>query len=130
MPWLQHQRFNSELLVQVSTLRRGIADFVRAQRLCAGLPFAVGRERESSCVYRRWRRIFVFLEGVFLFFLKPGRRIFVFLEAGRVKLWRHFRQVKLGDTVPNSYSGQVRLFKRVFKSANSSHSFLPVWIPT
>ena len=37
IPFIQHNRFNSELLSHISTLRRGSADFVRAHRLCAGL---------------------------------------------------------------------------------------------
>jgi hypothetical protein len=37
VPFLQHERFNRELVSHIVTLRRGSSDFVRAQRLCAGL---------------------------------------------------------------------------------------------
>jgi hypothetical protein len=37
VPFLQHERFNRELLSHILTLRRGSSDFVRAHRLCAGL---------------------------------------------------------------------------------------------
>jgi hypothetical protein len=37
VPFLHHTPVNRELLSHISTLRRGISDFVRAHRLCAGL---------------------------------------------------------------------------------------------
>jgi hypothetical protein len=37
VPFLQHERFNRELISHILTLRRGSSDFVRAHRLCAGL---------------------------------------------------------------------------------------------
>jgi hypothetical protein len=37
VPFLQHERFNRELLSHILTLRRGSSHFVRAHRLCAGL---------------------------------------------------------------------------------------------